>query len=52
MQVYSDICQVDPAFIKEDVVVDYHYDGEFSPVRGLEKIEQDLKKRQKGSLEA
>lgn len=49
MHVYFDIRDVDPEFIREDVEVEYGYDGEFSPVRGLEKIEQELERRGKGN---
>lgn len=42
MWLYSDIDEIDPAFVWEEIDVDYHYDGAFSPVRGLELIESDL----------
>jgi len=42
MCLFKDIDDVDPAFIKEDVEVDYNYKGDFSPVKGLELIEKDL----------
>lgn len=44
---YQDIDEVDPEFIREDICVDYGYDGEYSPVRGLEKIEAELKRKER-----
>lgn len=48
MCLFSDIDQVDPAFIREETAVDYGYQGDFSPVRMLETIERDLLDGQKG----
>lgn len=42
MFLFTDIDEVDVEFIKENVSVDYNYDGSFSPVKGLELIEKDL----------
>ena len=42
MCLFKDIDDVNPEFIKENIEVDYSYNGDFSPVKGLELIEQEL----------
>lgn len=42
MLIYSTIEDIDPAFIKEDVEVDYEYDDYYSPVNLLKFIDGDL----------
>ncbi len=42
MCLFEDIDEVDPEFIKEEIEVDYNYDGDFSPVKGFELIDTDL----------
>ena len=38
IKIFRDIREIDPAFIKEDIVVDYNYKNEFSPVGLIECI--------------
>lgn len=38
IKIFRDIREIDPAFIKEDIVVDYNYNNEFSPVGLIECI--------------
>ena len=46
IQVYDDWNDLDPEFVKKDETrVDYHYNGEFSPIRLIEQIDQELVKR-------
>lgn len=43
IQVYNDWNDLDPEFVKKDESrVDYHYNGEFSPIRLIEQIDQEL----------
>ena len=46
MQVYEDWNDLDPDFVKKDEHrVDYHYCGDFSPIRLIEQIDAELVKR-------
>lgn len=46
IQVYDDWNYLDPEFVKKDETrVNYHYNGEFSPVRLIEQIDAELVKR-------
>lgn len=47
MYLYQDIDEVPVDFIKKQIDVDYHYDGEFSPIRTLEIFERDLLQKEK-----
>lgn len=38
IKIFSDIKDIDPAFVKDDSVVDYHYNNEFSPIGLIECI--------------
>ena len=49
MCLFKDIDDVDPNFIKEEVEIDYKYNGDFSPVKGLELIERDLLQAENGA---
>mgnify|MGYP000015305623 FL=1 len=35
----SDILDIDPSFVSSEKIVDYHYNGEFSPIHLIEKID-------------
>lgn len=46
IQVYDDWNDLDPEFVKKDEHrVDYHYEGDFSPIRLIEQIDKELVKR-------
>ena len=35
----SDILDIDPSFVSSEKIVDYYYNGEFSPIHLIEKID-------------
>ncbi len=43
IQYFDSIEKIDPDFIKNDIHVNYKYDGEFSPIHLLEEIEENWK---------
>ena len=45
MQVVTDMKQINPAFVREEIQVDYHYEGDFSPIYLIEKIDVELRKK-------
>lgn len=46
IQVYDNWNDLDPEFVKKDGHrVDYHYEGDFSPIRLIEKIDKELVRR-------
>lgn len=46
IQVYEDWNDLDPEFVKKDEHrVNYHYDGDFSPIKLIEQIDRELIKR-------
>jgi len=45
IQYFDDVSKIDVDFIKDDIVVDYKYEGEFSPVHLIEQIDAELVKR-------
>ncbi len=45
IQCFDDDCMINTGFIKEDVHVDYKYNGEFSPLRMLERVDEELIKK-------
>lgn len=46
IQVVENIKDIDPSFIdKQEDFVDYHYNGEFSPLRMIERVEEELYKK-------
>ena len=42
MQCVKDVTDIDTAFVRRDVIVDYHYNNEFSPIHLIEQIDRDL----------
>lgn len=45
IQIIGDYDKIDADFIKKDSVVDYHYNGEFSPIQLLQQIQAILADR-------
>ncbi len=44
IQVFHDVDSIDWEFVKERVNVDYHYQGDYSPIKLLEEIDNELHK--------
>lgn len=42
IQCVSNVSEIDPEFVKNNNVVDYHYNNEFSPVHVIKKIDSEL----------
>jgi hypothetical protein len=42
MQFFEKVNDIDWNWVKEDIAVDYHYNGEFSPIRLLEDIKRRI----------
>ena len=42
IQIVKDASEIDPSFLFKDVDVDYHYNGEFSPIHLIEQIDNEL----------
>lgn len=45
IQCFDDNCDIDPSFIKESAPVDFGYNGEFSPLRMIERVDEELVKK-------
>ena len=45
IQLVDTMDQIDTDFIKQDTIVDYEYEGEFSPIHLIEQIDNELKKQ-------
>lgn len=42
VQLYNEVSEIDPSFIKNSsLVIEYHYKGDFSPIRVLEFVERN-----------
>lgn len=46
MQYFSDISQIDMEFLKREETVDYGYNGDYSPLNFIKRIEMDIKETQ------
>ena len=44
IQVVKDVNDIDPSFVQCNNTVDYHYNGEFSPIHLIEQIDEELTK--------
>lgn len=47
---YEDVKQIDPIFVKKSGVINYQYQGDFSPKRFLEYIEETWSNEKKGKI--
>ena len=45
IQCFENASEINPEFVKECDSVDYHYNGEFSPYRMIERVDEELVKR-------
>ena len=45
IQLINNAEDISETFLKSDVIVDYHYNGEFSPLRMIERVEEELIKK-------
>ena len=46
---FKDIDDVPLEFLQEESEISYNYEGDFSPIKGLELIEKDLLLREDGT---
>ena len=46
MRYFSDISQIDMEFLKREETVDYGYNGDYSPLNFIKRIETDIKETQ------
>lgn len=42
IQIVDDMKHIDPEFVNKESVVDYHYDGDFSPIKLIKKVDKEL----------
>lgn len=45
IQLVETMDEIDPEFVKSNVHVDYHYDGDFSPIHLIKQIDNELQKQ-------